>query len=388
MFVRVFSITLLLSLLLGGLVYPDDNSKNIMRQKQELEQIQRDMEDGQRRLDSLEAEQNRVTSAIGKYDERMASDRRVLRRLTGDLEQLKANIARGDSLLQANRELFDRYQRRYLGNIRQFYTLSRQTGKSLTDYPNDELEYHRKIIYLTALADFESGTVRDASALVDRSATDLEDMSKRRKMISGLKKERETSYGLGRSQRERQEKNLVQLRRKSTVEADHVITLKQAAQEMQDIVARLEEARARRTQEPSRRGPSVFAAAMGQLLSPYRGKIIEAFGEHVDPVNRLKSFSPGITIKGKAHTPVYAVASGTVAYTGNLRGYGNFVIISHDEQYYSTYAGLDEVLVSENQFVSSRAKLGSSGQDGVVKFELRDGREPLDPVKWIDLESL
>jgi septal ring factor EnvC (AmiA/AmiB activator) len=105
-------------------------------------------------------------------------------------------------------------------------------------------------------------------------------------------------------------------------------------------------------------------------------------------VNRLKSFSPGITIKGKAHAPVYAVAAGTVAYSGNLRGYGNFVIISHDDQYYSTYAGLAEVLVSENQFVSSRAKLGSSGQDGVVKFEIRDGREPLDPVKWIDLESL
>ncbi|MCX6835906.1 MAG: peptidoglycan DD-metalloendopeptidase family protein [candidate division Zixibacteria bacterium] len=354
---RVLRIALLLSLLLSGSVFPGDDSKDI-------------------------------TNAISKYDERMASDRKVLRRLTGELDQLKADFARGDSLLQANRELFDRCQRRYLGNIRQFYTLSRQTGELLTDHPNDELEYHRRIIYLTALADFESGTIRDASAQVDRSATDLADMSNRRQTISGLKKERETSYSLGQSQRERQEKNLVQLRRKSTVEADHVITLKQAAQEMQEIVARLEEARARRAPETNRRGPSVFATLMGQLLSPYHGKITEAFGEHVDPVNRLKSFSPGITIKGKAHTPVYAVASGTVAYNGNLRGYGNFVIISHDDQYYSTYAGLGEVLVSENQFVSSREKLGSSGQDGVVKFELRDGREALDPVKWIDLESL
>jgi len=386
--VRTLDIVLLLSLLLGGSVFPGDDSKDIMRQKQELEQIQRDMENGKRRLDSLQTEQNRVTNAISKYDERMASDRKVLRRLTGELVQLKSDFARGDSLLQANRELFDRCKRRYLGNIRQFYTLSRQSGEWLTDHPNDELEHHRRIIYLTALADFESGTIRDASALVDRSTTDLEDMSNRRQTISGLKKERETSYSLGQSQRERQEKNLVQLRRKSTVEADHVITLKQAAQEMQNIVARLEEARARRTPEPNRRVPSVFATMKGQLLSPYHGKITEVFGEHVDPANRLKSFSPGITIKGKAHTPVYAVASGTVAYAGNLRGYGNFVIISHDDQYYSTYAGLGEVLVSENQFVSSRAKLGSSGQDGVVKFELRDGREPLDPVKWIDLESL
>jgi septal ring factor EnvC (AmiA/AmiB activator) len=385
---RVLGTFVVLFFLAGGSVFPDDDSKEIKRQKQELEQIQREMEDGQRRLDSLEAEEKRVTGAISKYDERMASDRQVLRRLGKELEQLKANISRGDSLLETSREQFDRRQRRYLGNIRQFYVLSRQTGTATADYPNDELEYQRRIIYLTALAGFESGTISDASALVDRSAAELADLSDRRKTVSGLKKERETSYSLGKSQRERQEKSLAQLQRKSTVEADRVLTLQQAAQEMQDIIARLERARERRAQEPSRRGPSAFAATMGQLLSPYQGRVTETFGEHIDPVSRLKSFSPGITIKGKARTGVYAVASGTVAYTGNLRGYGKFVIISHDDRYYTTYAGLAEILVSENQFVSSREKLGLSGQDGVVKFELRDGREALDPVRWLDLQSL
>lgn len=388
MIIRPVLMILLLSFLSGGSAFPDEDSKDIVRQKQELERIRRDMEDGQKRLDSLQAEQSRVTGAISRYDERIATDRRVLRRLNNELAQLKSGIGRGDSLLQVHRDLFDRRQRRYLGNIRQFYTLSQQAEKQLTDDPNHELEYHRRIVYLTALADFESGTVRDASEMVNRAAIDLEDLSGRKRTITGLKKERETSYALGRSQRERQEKNLDQLRRKSTAEADRVITLRQAAQEMQDLVARLEEARSRRGHERPQSGPSAFAAQMGQLLSPFRGQIVEAYGEHVDPVTRLRSFSPGITIKGKAHNPVLAVASGTVAYTGNLRGYGNFVIISHDNRYYSTYAGLGEVLVSENQFVSSRQKLATSGQDGVVKFELRDGREALDPVKWIDLESL
>jgi len=388
MLARVCGVAVLLSLTLSVSAFSDNDSKEIKKQKKELEQIQQEMEDGQRRLDSLESEKKRVTGAISKYDERMASDRQVLRRLGKELDQLKSNIARGDSLLQTNRELYERRQRRYLGNIRQFYVLSRQAGRAPADYPNDELEYQRRIVYLTALADFESGTISDASALIDRTAADLADLSDRRKTVSGLKKERETSYSLGKSQRERQEKNLVQLQRKSTVEADRVITLRQAAQEMQDIIARLERAREQRAQEPSRRGGAAFAATMGQLQSPFRGRIIEAFGERIDPISRLKSFSPGISIKGKAGVAVFAVASGTVVYTGNLRGYGNFVIISHDDQYYTTYAGLAAVLVSENQFVSSRAKLGSSGQDGVVKFEIRDGREPLDPVKWLDLESL
>jgi septal ring factor EnvC (AmiA/AmiB activator) len=371
------------------LVVRADESEGILRQKQELEQIQRDVEDGQRRLDSLQEAERQVQDAINSYDEKIASDRHVLRRLGRELDDVRAGISRGDSILGERRVAYDRQQRRYLGNIRQFYTVAQSGMKALSDHPNEELEHYLKITYLTALADFESSIVQDASELVSETVSELDGMSGRQKMITGLKKDRETSYALGKSQKQRQEKSLNQLKRKSMAEADRIIMLRQAAQEMQEILARLEAERARQArpgQLPG--GPSVFAALKGQLLSPFRGKIIHGFGEHVDPTTRLKSFSPGIQIKGRVRGAVYGVASGTVAYSGSLRGYGNFVIINHDHQYYSTYAGLGEILVSEGQFVRSRSKLGTSGKDGLVKFELREGREPLDPVKWIKIESL
>jgi len=385
---RSFSVAVIFALCLAAPASAGDQSKDILQQKKELERIQKDVDVGQRRLDSLQGEQSRVLKSISKYDERIASDRKVLRRLTRELDQLKSGIARADALLQQSREEYDRRHRRYLGNIRQFYILTQQPTRALTDSPDEEMEYYRKIIYLSALADFESGTIKDASALVDRSAEELDGLSGRQKKVSSLKKERETSRALGESQKQRQEKTLDQLRRKSMSEADRVISLRQAAQEMQGIISRLEEARLRRTRAGADTGPSIFATLRGQLLSPFRGKITQAFGEHVDPVTRLRSFSPGVSIKGKARGEVLCVASGTVAYAGNLRGYGNFVIINHDHQYYTTYAGLGEILVSEGQFVASRARIGLADQDGLVKFELRNGREPLDPVKWIRIESL
>ncbi len=365
-----------------------EKSNDILRQKQELEKIQKDVASGQKRLDSLEAEQTRVQKAISKYDEKMSSDRKVVKRLTNDLKKIQADIAQGDSLLAQAHEMYDRSQRRYLGNIRQFYALASQPTISLGGMPNEEIEHQRRLVYLTAVADFESGTIRDASDLVTRSADALSGMSERQKQISGLKKQRETSYALGESQRQRQEKNLNQLRHKSMTEADRVISLRQAAEEMQNIVARLEEARAKRVAAKPETGPSIFAGMQGQLLAPFKGKITETYGEHVDQVSRLKSFSPGITIQGKARGEVLAVASGTIAYSGNLRGYGNFVIINHDHQYYSTYAGLGEILVSEGQYVSSRTRIGKAEASGTVRFELRNGREALDPVKWIRIESL
>jgi septal ring factor EnvC (AmiA/AmiB activator) len=375
--------------LLSTSVLAQKESDKIKAQRRELESIQRDVEAGQRRLDSLQVEERRVQDAIGNYDERISSDRRVIMRLSGELGGLQADIAQGDSLLGEHQILLERQKRRHLGNIRQFYALARQPMRTFSDHPTEELDYYRKVVYLSALAEFEAGMVEGAEVLVDQSSGNLDDMSDRERMITGLKKDRETSFAIGRSQRERQEKSLDQLRRKSMAEADRVIMLREAAAQMRSIIARLEKARERaasRAEVPS--GPSAFAALRNQLLSPFRGKVIEAFGGHTDPVTHLKSFSPGITINGNANAGVYCVASGTVAYTGSLRGYGNFVIINHDHQYYSTYAGLGEILVSNGQFIQSRTKVGTSGRDGRVKFELRRGSEPLDPVKWIKIESL
>ena len=371
----------------GPAVVRGDDRDDIIDQKAELERLRRDVEQGQRRLDSLEREQEKVQKAIGRFDEKIASDRQVTRRLTRELEQVQADLKRGDSLLADRRVLLERWTRRYLGDIRQFYMLARDPAWWQPDRPNEELDYHRLRAYLTALAGFESAGVEQATALVDESSQELDDMSDRKQEISGLKREREASYALGASKRDKEQKNLDRLRRNSMVEADRVITLRKAAEDMAELLTRLEEQRAEADQGADRL-PSAFAALRGKLLSPYRGSIVESYGEHTHPITHLKSFSPGVTIKGRPGAPVYTVASGTVAYSGNLRGYGNFVIINHDHQYYSTYANLGDVAVSQGQFVESRAKVGASGTDGVVKFELRKGRESLDPVSWIDIESL
>ncbi|MBU0983303.1 MAG: peptidoglycan DD-metalloendopeptidase family protein [candidate division Zixibacteria bacterium] len=366
-----------------------DEKNGILDQKRDLQQIQQDIENSRQRLDSLEAEQRKVQKAISEHDQRISSDRKVIRRLTDELKELQQAAARADSGLAVHQELYDRTTRRYLGSMRSFYMVSQQPAKLYSDNPNEELELNRKVVYLTALAGFETANIQAASELLTRSSEELEDLSGRKKKVTGLKRSRETSYALGSSQKEREQKSLTRLRRSSLDEADRVMMLERAAEEMASIIARLEEERTAEIPPGSApSGPSVFAGLKGQLSPPFRGKIVESFGNHTHPVTKLKSFSPGITIKGRPGSSVNIVASGTVAYAGELRGYGNFVIISHDNQYYTTYAGLSQITVSKDQYLTSRAKIGTSGQDGTIKFELRQGREPLDPVKWIQIESL
>lgn len=384
----VLTVFLVLAGLIAAQTAKAGDKSNILDQKNELEKIKGDVERGQKKLDSLKAVQMGIQKQISDADQKMSSDQKVIGRLNRQLRALKQDIAQAESDLTDRQVAFDRTQRRYLGNIRQFYFAVEKKDNLLTDSPNVELQRNRAVVYLTALANFESGNVEQASVYLAQAVEQLDDLSGQSKEVSNLKKKKEVSYSLDKSRKSKQEKQLDQLRRRTMAERERIMTLQMAAEEMERIIARLEEER-QRTDVANRgdHAASVFAGLKGQLRSPFRGKVIVPFGNLVDPVTKLKSFSPGITIKGKARADVTLVASGTVAYAGNLRGYGNFVIINHDNQYYTTYAGLATVVVTEGQHLPAGAKLALAGDDGVVKFEIRKGHEPLDPVTWIRIES-
>jgi septal ring factor EnvC (AmiA/AmiB activator) len=378
---------ILLSLALVGAVTVQGESSGLVDQKSDLEQIQKDLENGMGALDSLKAEELAVQKRINDYDQKIASDRTLIRRLNAQLDNVRQGIAQAETDLTANTDRFDHSRRRYLGNLRQFYQAVRRPIGPVPDHPNDELALMRKISYLRALASFEAVTVAQASDLLERSVVSLEDLTGESQNVSSLKHEKETARALSQSQRQSKQKELAQVLREKTRKADEVLMLQQAAQEMEMIIARLEQQRqAAQAEGQEVPGESVFASLKSHLSCPFRGKIVTAFGESVDPVTNLKSFSPGISIKGRAGGEVSAVAAGVVAYIGELRGYGNFVLVDHGGQYYSTYAGLTGITAVKGRLVQAGTVLARADDDGVVRFELRKKREPQDPVKWIRID--
>jgi septal ring factor EnvC (AmiA/AmiB activator) len=366
-----------------------DTKDEILIQKQEMEKIKKEVARSREKLDSLKQTEMDVQKKISEGDQKLATDQKVVSRLNQQLRQLQNKIKETTSELEAEQLELELSRRRYLGNIRQFYMAAHKPPEIFSEDPNEELTLQRQIIYLTSLASFESGNVDQASLDLEQTLHEKDDLAGESKKISGLKKKRETAISLTSNAKNKHERNLEQIRRKKTEEADRILTLEQAAREMENIIARLQQEVELRLAEEQGidRGPSVFASLKGQLLSPCRGKIIVPFGNLVDPVTKLKSFSSGITIQATPGGKVVAVASGTVAYSGNLRGYGNFIIINHDNHYYTTYAGLGKILVSVNEYVLAGNRVAEAAGDGTVRFELREGRNPLDPVTWISIDS-
>ena len=96
----------------------------------------------------------------------------------------------------------------------------------------------------------------------------------------------------------------------------------------------------------------------------------------------------GLSISGKAGDPVLAAADGRVVYAGSgLRGYGNLIILKHNNTYLTAYAHNQALLVKEDQAVrrgQKIAEMGSSDTDGVkLHFEIRKQGKPIDPARLL-----
>ena len=114
---------------------------------------------------------------------------------------------------------------------------------------------------------------------------------------------------------------------------------------------------------------------------PTEGKIIDSF-------SASEGGNKGIDIAGSRGQPVVATAAGRVVYAGNaLRGYGNLIIIKHNDDYLSAYAHNDTMLVREQQEVSAGQKIATMGSTGTssvrLHFEIRYKGKSVNPLRYL-----
>jgi lipoprotein NlpD len=96
----------------------------------------------------------------------------------------------------------------------------------------------------------------------------------------------------------------------------------------------------------------------------------------------------GVDIKGRFGSKIIAAADGKVVYAGNaIKGYGNLVIIKHNDNYLSAYAHNKSILVSEQTYVRQGQQIASMGNSGasdvMLHFEIRKKGKSVDPFVYL-----
>ncbi|EOC0351831.1 murein hydrolase activator NlpD [Cronobacter turicensis] len=134
------------------------------------------------------------------------------------------------------------------------------------------------------------------------------------------------------------------------------------------------------TQEPTV-SSTTNSAPVATWRWPTEGNVIENF-------SAAEGGNKGIDIAGSKGQSIIATADGRVVYAGSaLRGYGNLIIIKHNDDYLSAYAHNDTMLVREQQEVKAGQKIATMGSSGTsstrLHFEIRYKGKSVNPLRYL-----
>jgi septal ring factor EnvC (AmiA/AmiB activator) len=123
-----------------------------------------------------------------------------------------------------------------------------------------------------------------------------------------------------------------------------------------------------------------FKNQKGRLSLPVRGNVIREMHRR------------GIVIEAGKDSPIKAIYSGKVIYSGWFEGYGNIIIIDHGDKYYTVSAHASKLLKGINDRVTTGDIIALVGDTGSLRgpclyFEIRYQGKPQDPLKWLSISK-
>ncbi len=168
---------------------------------------------------------------------------------------------------------------------------------------------------------------------------------------------------------------------------------KQSYQEMKQILASLEKGRSNRqlkvdTRIKWEKLSGNFSKSKGKFNWPVEGQILHNFGRFKNPELKTVLDNPGIDIQASRGSLVRCIFPGVVSLIIYMSGFGNTVIIDHNDGYYTVYAHLDEVSVNSGDFVEVGSQIALVGESGSLEgpklhFEIYGNNQTLNPLLWL-----
>ncbi len=372
----------------------DDYDKKIDKSTKQLKQLDKQiatLKSGIKKYQQQEKgiirELDNTKQQISLTSDKIRVQQKELSLRRGKQSQLKKDYQRA----QSNS---DELQARYKDRVIRAYKLRPDRQWDLFIDAASPREFYYRIKYITAinrvdrqlyrdiltninLIDLRRMQINEETKEIKRSVTSMEN---EQNALKRLKSEKEKQHNKIKS-----DKNLlaqqIQEKEKSKKEIQGIIEKTQRDKKV--YLVRLEEERKKREVVE---GP--FVNKKGKLPWPAEGKIISNFGKHTHPVLGTITENSGIDIEARNGSPVWAVSDGMVVTVTWLRGFGNTIIVIHDNSYYTVYSHVENIIVVQDEYVDAGQQLASvsndSSMDGSkLHFELWQEQQKLNPKYWL-----
>ncbi len=376
---RVFAL-LLLVLLLPAPTWAQEPGRARIKEQElaevraRIEELRESIERQTRRRDELSAGLAEAEREIGRVRlnlDRIETERRASRARLADIERRQAERRRA---LEGEKERLAR-------QVRAAYTSGRQERIKLLLNQEDPAELGRLLVYYGYLGRARGeniGQVRDQiEALATLGREEADEQARLEKLAAD---ERAQLERLDASRAERR-RLVAAIESEIAARGDEIARLRRQEEELTRLIAELSAILADypiNSEEP-------FSRLKGRLTWPVAGRLIQDYGQ---PRGNGGLQWNGVLIAAPSGREVRAVYHGRVAYADWLPGLGLLIVVDHGEGYLSLYGHNESLLKSAGDWVAPGDVLATVGQSGgqatpALYFEIRKGRDPVDPGSWI-----
>ena len=385
----------------------DDNYNNrIIEQKDNLNQIQKQIKTLKNDLTNKENDKNLTANKISESTEKINSLQQKLQELNAkykqkskQLNKLKNNIKTLDKTLKNNKKL--------LSNLLYWKYLNIQQTNIVTFEKSNNLQNFKNSYYLQQIIQSQNNLLNATQKdLITRQnlavnlSNEQQNLEKIRQTQNSYKEELQ-------QQKLSHQRRFDELDKQVNLQKQKIQTLKEDEKNLTKLVEKL--TKIAEEQKRQRELAKAKAKAKAQkeklekeqqknnkktlpnddknivinnvtnnaknLILPVAGKVITSFGQKKSD----GIISKGVTISAKIGDNVKAIADGKIVFADEMRGFGNLLVIDHQNSYMTVYAHNDEILVSLNQTVQAQQNIGKVGESGVVYFELRKQGKAVNP---------
>lgn len=353
-------------------------------------------EDDAKRLEALrgklvtlgEKQSNDVARRGGLVAELRGLERKVSA-ASAKLAEVNAELATEQKALDALQrerkqrlDLLGRERGALAGQVRAAFVTGREERLKLLLNQQDPARVGRMLAYYDRFNRARSERIARVDAALAELATIGRSIESKLAVLGGVKKARAGALDELTSLRGSRRALLAKLDTDVAVRGRDIARLKRESDRLRALLEQIGDVF---VDAPDGGPAKPFAQSKGKLPWPLRGRVLHGFGQ---PRVGGRLAWEGMLIESSTGAEVKSVAAGRVAFADWLPHYGLLVIVEHGDGYLSLYGHNQTLYKQLGEWVQRGERIAASGDSGgqqraALYFEVRKGKEPQDPRKWL-----
>ena len=373
---------------------PRKSEDSLQAEQRKLQQTEQQIREERKKAADARARETSVLAELDQIENRLADKQREMGRLDTRIRKAQADVGSLRTEI-GHLEVQRGVQEHALARRLLAMYKVRAQGGALPVILSGEDPVSRAVTvrHLTSLAALDARLIQEYRGTSDRLEDRRGREEARQRELASLRSDAEREQIEVDREAAKRRALLARVRDERVYHERMVGELTEAARRLEAFIRDLQSRQRRVAKIPPPRsapdGPSMgFGTLRGRLPWPTDGRIVSAFGAQVHPRFGTRTFRNGVDIAAGEGRDIAAVYPGHVIYTGWFKGYGNLIILDHENEYYTLYAHIADIHVREGDDVKQGQRIGTVGDTGSLEgprlyFEVRFQGKPQDPEQWL-----